>query len=199
MKISIVFLVLALGLIGSALYIATDTRANIAPAPPKENHRSKKGESGDFRGAEKVDNTSTGDATSDEDIARQLKDLERELSGEGAAAEEFSIEKAMSNQEFALTPLQKQVRDTPAIARIKDVQAKEGFVVLDSGLDQNLREGMDLAVRREYYIVAKLIVGATVDTSESVANIAPHTIPTGIELRPGDAVIPWADIVTLRK
>ena len=105
----------------------------------------------------------------------------------------------MANQEFTLTPLQKQVRDAPAIARIKNVLTEEGFVVLDSGLDQNLQAGMNLAVRRQYYIVAKLIVADTVDTSESIANIAPGTVPTGIELRPGDAVIPWADIVTLKQ
>ncbi len=199
MKISIVFLVLALGFIGSALYLATDTRANIAPAPPKDTHRSKQGGAGDFRGAEKVDNTSAGDATSDDDIARQLENLERELQGEATPAEQFSIENAMTNQEFALTPLQKQVRDTPPVARIKNVLVEEGFVVLDAGLDQNLREGMNLAVRREYYIIAKLIVGSAVDPSESIANIAPNTIPTGVELRPGDAIIPWADIVALKK
>ena len=105
----------------------------------------------------------------------------------------------MTNQEFALTPLQKQVRDTPPVARIKNVLVEEGFVVLDAGLDQNLREGMNLAVRREYYIIAKLIVGSAVDPSESIANIAPNTIPTGVELRPGDAIIPWADIVALKK
>ncbi|MDA0814463.1 MAG: hypothetical protein O3C21_18980 [Verrucomicrobia bacterium] len=200
MKISIVFLVLALGFIGSALYLATDTRANIAPAPPKDTHRAKQGGAGDFRGAEKVDNTSAGDATSDDDIAQQLKNLEHELQGDTTRAEQFSIENAMTNQEFALTPLQKQVRDSPAIARIKSVQVAQGFVVLDAGLDQNLREGINLAVRRDdYHIIAKLIVGSAVEPSESIANIAPNTIPTGVELRPGDAIIPWANIVALKK
>ncbi|MGK0184802.1 MAG: hypothetical protein ACI9R3_000576 [Verrucomicrobiales bacterium] len=196
MKIGIVFLVLAGVMLTTALYLASDTRANIAPAPKKDSRRSNFGDKGDFRGAEKVDSSSAGEATTKEDISRQLKELINGETGKGPTG--LSIEDAMANQTFTLTPLQKQVRDAPAIGRIKTVQADEGFVVLDSGLDQNLQSGMNLAVRRQYYIVAKLIVGETIDTSESVANIAPNTIPTGITLREGDAVIPWADIVALK-
>ena len=200
MKTGIVFLLLAIGLICSAIYLATDTRANIKSSQERSaGSRPKPGEGPDFRGAQRVENKPVGDATTDEDIARQLRNLEHELHGTGTDAGDFSIENAIANQEFSLTPLQKQVRDTPPIARLKTVLRDEGFVVLDSGLDQNLRPGMNLAVRRDYYIVAKLIVGDTVDTTESIANIAPNTVPTGIELRQGDAVIPWADIVALRK
>lgn len=199
MKIGIVFLILAIGMLVSALYLATDTRANIAPQPESDPHRSKAGAKGDFKGAEKVKHTTAGGATTQSDIDRQLEEIDNELNGSDQGTEQLSIEKVMASQDFALTPMQKQVRDTPPIARIKTVLADEGFVVLDSGLDQNLQSGMNLAVRRQYYIVAKLIVGDTIDTSESVANIAPNSIPTGIELRAGDAVIPWADIVSLKE
>jgi hypothetical protein len=194
MKFGIVFLVLALGLIGTAIYMAAETRANIELAAPGAENRPVSRER-----AEKAASASVGEATTDEEIARQLRNLELELQGSGTAAADFSIERAIANQQFTLTPLQKQVRDTPAIARIETVVREEGFVVLDAGLDQNLQTGMNLAVRRQHYIVAKLIVGETIDTSESIASIAPNSIPNGIELRPGDPVIPWDDIVALKK
>lgn len=199
MKTGIFFLLLAAGCISAAVYLASDTRANIqAAGPAPDPHRPQRGEPAGFRGAESVPPATAGEATTADDIARQLENLESELRDGERGQADFSIEKAIAGQDFSLTPLQKQVRDTPPIARIKSVLVDEGFVVLDAGLDQNLRAGMTLAVRREYYIVAKLIVGETVDTTESIANIAPNSIPTGIGLRAGDAVIPWAEVVALK-
>ncbi len=88
-----------------------------------------------------------------------------------------------------LTPMQKQVKAAPAIAKIKTMVKDQGFVVLDAGSKQGLTPGQELLVRRENGVLGKLKVTSTIEENEAVADLDLASIPPGISIEPGDDVI----------
>jgi len=183
------FLSIALGLLGVAVYLGADTRAGVSKESRKAESKARdKGTGSRFRGAEEVDSQAVGNATTKDDEAEFFNSLDREQVGTDIPA----IEKVLANQRILLTPLEHKVKDSPELGRLLEVHLDFGFAVLDAGEDQSLRPGMKLAVRREHHILAKLVVSDAVEEAQSVANIVRDSIPIGIELRQGDAVIPWA-------
>ncbi len=89
----------------------------------------------------------------------------------------------------APTPLQKQIKEAPAVGKVKAVEAKEGFLVLSMGSNQGLTPGMKFEIRRDSSVLAKITVGETIDLDESVANINTASVPPGVSIEVGDDVI----------
>lgn len=88
-----------------------------------------------------------------------------------------------------LTSLQKQVIASPAVARVKTVVKDQGFVVLDAGAKQSLAKGQKYEIRRGNAILAKITLTDAIEESEAVADLDFASIPTGVEIEPGDEII----------
>jgi hypothetical protein len=88
-----------------------------------------------------------------------------------------------------LTPVQKQVKAAPTIAKIKTIVKDQGFVVLDAGAKQGLKQGQELQVRRDNGVLGKLKVTSTIEENEAVADLDLASIPPGISIEPGDEII----------
>jgi hypothetical protein len=88
-----------------------------------------------------------------------------------------------------LTPLQKQVKAAPTIAKIKTIVKDQGFVVLDAGSKQGLKPGQELQVRRDNGVLGKLKVTSSLEENEAVADLDLASIPPGISIEPGDEII----------
>lgn len=88
-----------------------------------------------------------------------------------------------------LTPVQKQILAAPTVAKIKNVVKEQGFVVLDSGSKAGLSKGQQFEVRRESAILGKITLTDAIEENESVADLDFSSIPTGVNIEPGDEVI----------
>lgn len=88
-----------------------------------------------------------------------------------------------------LTSLQKQVIASPAVARVKTVVKDQGFVVLDAGAKLSLAKGQKYEIRRGNAILAKITLTDAIEESEAVADLDFASIPTGVEIEPGDEII----------
>jgi hypothetical protein len=69
-----------------------------------------------------------------------------------------------------LTPEQLQIRDAPAIARVREYDPDWHFVVLDGGKERNLTEGTQLAIRRGHELLGLIRVDEVLER-ESVAEL----------------------------
>lgn len=87
-----------------------------------------------------------------------------------------------------LTPLQRRVKDSPALGKVKEVVMDQGFVTLEAGTKQGLQKGMKFDLRRDSAIVGRITV-SNVEDGESVADLDPKSVPAGITIKPGDEVI----------
>ena len=88
-----------------------------------------------------------------------------------------------------LTPMQKKIRDAPAIAKIIAVKEDLGFVVINAGSSRGIEKGTRFNIRRDKFIVAEVEIDEVVDSSNSIGNIDAEKKPPGINIREGDEVI----------
>ncbi len=90
--------------------------------------------------------------------------------------------------EAPLTPAQRLVKSAPAIAKVKEFVADQGFVVLSAGSKQGLSEGVKFDLRRDASVVGRIKI-SSVDDMESVANLDFKSVPAGVTVQAGDEVI----------
>ena len=90
--------------------------------------------------------------------------------------------------EAPLTPAQRLVKSAPAIAKVKEFVADQGFVVLSAGSKQGLSEGVKFDLRRDASVVGRIKI-SSVDEMESVANLDFKSVPAGVTVQAGDEVI----------
>jgi len=88
-----------------------------------------------------------------------------------------------------LTPLQKKIREAPAIGKVTDVKEGLGFVVIDAGSSKGIEKGSRFNIRRDKFIVAEVEINEVVDADNSIGNIDSSKKPPGISIRKGDEVI----------
>ena len=102
-----------------------------------------------------------------------------------------TIAKKLDNQKKTeeLTPMQKKIRDAPAIAKIIAVKEDLGFVVINAGSSRGIEKGTRFNIRRDKFIVAEVEIGEVVDSTNSIGNIDADKKPPGINIREGDEVI----------
>lgn len=88
-----------------------------------------------------------------------------------------------------LTPLQKQIISMPTIAKVKQFEKEAGFVIIGAGKSQRIAKGVQFDLRRENAIVGRITIGDTIEDDESVGDLDPATVPTGVIVQAGDEVI----------
>lgn len=88
-----------------------------------------------------------------------------------------------------LTPIQKQVLSAPSVAKIKNVVKEQGFVILDMGSKAGLSKGQQFEVRRGNSILGKVTLTDSIEENEAVADLDFTSIPTGVNIEPGDEII----------
>jgi hypothetical protein len=88
-----------------------------------------------------------------------------------------------------LTPLQKKIREAPAIGKVIAVKEGLGFVVINAGSSKGIEEGSRFNIRRDKFIVAEVEINEVVDADNSIGNIDSSKQPPGISIRKGDEVI----------
>ena len=117
------------------------------------------------------------------------KDLEA-VKAERAQLSE-TIAKTLRDKKEAeeLTPLQKKIREAPAIGQVTAVKEGLGFVVINAGSSKGIEEGSRFNIRRDKFIVAEVEINEVVDADNSIGNIDSIKKPPGISIRKGDEVI----------
>jgi hypothetical protein len=88
-----------------------------------------------------------------------------------------------------LTALQKQLLGMPAVAKVTEVHAEQGFAVISAGKDKQITSGMKFDVRRKDGLVGRVIVGETIEATESVADIDTTAAIPGVSIEAGDELI----------
>ena len=88
-----------------------------------------------------------------------------------------------------LTALQKQIIAMPTIAKVKQYEKDAGFVVISAGKSQRISKGTQFDLRRENAVVGRITIGDTIEDEESVGDLDPATVPTGVVVQAGDEVI----------
>ena len=88
-----------------------------------------------------------------------------------------------------LTPLQKQIMSMPTIAKVKQFEKDAGFVIISAGKSQRVSKGTQFDLRRENAVVGRITIGDTIEDDESVGDLDPATVPTGVIVQAGDEVI----------
>tara|TARA_B100001057_G_scaffold71269_1_gene65477 strand:- start:3225 stop:3863 length:639 start_codon:yes stop_codon:yes gene_type:complete len=100
-----------------------------------------------------------------------------------------TIAEKLKKKEDELTPLQKKIREAPAIAKVVAVKEALGFVVIDAGSAKGIEKGSRFNIRRDKFIVAEVEIDEVVDSSNSIGNIDIDKKPPGINIREGDEII----------
>ena len=100
-----------------------------------------------------------------------------------------TITEKLKKKEDELTPLQKKIREAPAIAKVVAVKEALGFVVIDAGSAKGIEKGSRFNIRRDKFIVAEVEIDEVVDSSNSIGNIDIDKKPPGINIREGDEII----------
>lgn len=88
-----------------------------------------------------------------------------------------------------LTSQQKKVLESDIVARIKEVKLEQGFVVVDAGINKNLKPGETYDVRRESSLVGRVKVSDIIEASEAVADVLPGATPPGVKIESGDELV----------
>jgi len=88
-----------------------------------------------------------------------------------------------------LTALQKQLLGMPPVAKITVVQKDQGFAVINAGKDKQLEKGLKFDVRRGDGLVGRVIVGETIDATESVVDIDSTGAISGVSIEAGDELV----------
>ncbi len=92
------------------------------------------------------------------------------------------------NAPLPLTPLQRRVKDSPSLAKIKEVVLDQGFVTLDAGTKVGLQKGLKFDLRRDSAVVGRISV-TDADEAEAVADLDPKSVPAGVTVQAGDELI----------
>ncbi|MBV64434.1 MAG: hypothetical protein CMP45_07975 [Rickettsiales bacterium] len=100
-----------------------------------------------------------------------------------------TIAAKLEKKEDELTPLQKKIREAPAIAKVVAVKEALGFVVIDAGSAKGIEKGSRFNIRRDKFIVAEVEIDEVVDSTNSIGNIDIDKKPPGINIREGDEII----------
>ena len=87
-----------------------------------------------------------------------------------------------------LTPLQRRVKDSPSLAKIKEVVLDQGFVTLDAGTKVGLQKGLKFDLRRDSAVVGRISI-TDADEAEAVADLDPKSVPAGVTVQTGDELI----------
>lgn len=89
-----------------------------------------------------------------------------------------------------LNDMQALILNQPRIARVGDARKadKDGFVVLDEGLNKGLRTGDRFAVRRGTILVARVTLG-TMQATQCVAEVEEGSLVRGMNIKSGDEII----------
>ncbi len=117
-----------------------------------------------------------------------LEKEERLLRGIAPAeATETIAEAADASTAPKISRLQERIKQQTAIAKISDARTSADFVVIDAGKNANITPGDIYAVRRGTAIVARLVIGDTVEANEAIANV--KKLVTGMTLQNGDELI----------
>ena len=95
---------------------------------------------------------------------------------------------APSTVEAVLTPLQRRVKSSPLIGKVKEALMEQGFVAVDVGTKHALRKGMKLDLRRDSAIVGRITV-TDVEENEAIADLDLKSIPSGVKVQAGDELI----------
>lgn len=88
-----------------------------------------------------------------------------------------------------LTALQKQLLGMPAMAKVIEVHKDQGFAVISAGKDKQLASGMKFDVRRGDGLVGRVIVGESIEATESVVDIDATAALPGVSIEAGDELI----------
>lgn len=86
------------------------------------------------------------------------------------------------------TPLQRRIKDSPALAKVKEAVADQGFVTLDAGTKAGLKQGLKFDLRRDAAVVGRVTI-SVVEESEAVADLDPRSVPAGMTVQAGDELI----------
>ena len=115
------------------------------------------------------------------------KDLEAVKAERAQLSETIAKSVREKKEAEELTPLQKKIREAPAIAKVSDVN--EGFVVINAGSSKGIEEGSRFHIRRDKFIVAEVEIDKVIDADSSIGNIDASKKPPGINIRKGDEII----------
>lgn len=201
-KIALAITVLLLGLAG---YLAIDNKSKLDRLQSETQNRRSTEEETAKAAAEAAAAAAMAQEPKVEELEGQLQALAAELDNERAEnaalakdleakeQENAVIADAASDKEATeatpMTPLQKKVTAAAMIGKVVDVKPEYGFVVVNAGSGNNLREEQEFALRRGTYIVGRIRVSSVEDVASSIANIVQGSVPTGMEVLPGDEVI----------
>lgn len=117
------------------------------------------------------------------------KDLEAVKAERAQLSETIAKSVREKKEAEELTPLQKKIREAPAIAKVSDVNEGLGFVVINAGSSKGIEEGSRFNIRRDKFIVAEVEIDKVVDADSSIGNIDSSKKPPGISIRKGDEII----------
>lgn len=87
-----------------------------------------------------------------------------------------------------LTPLQKRVKEAPALGTVKEHVSDQGFVTLSAGAKNGVKEGMKFDLRRDASVVGRVTI-TIVEQEESIADVDPKSVPEGVKIQTGDEMI----------
>ncbi|MDB4673577.1 hypothetical protein OAF27_02070 [Verrucomicrobiales bacterium] len=123
----------------------------------------------------------------------QIASMETELQAKTQEAEALGnqFERIQTNRTKPLSPVQRRIAESPAIARVTEYLPDLGFIAIDAGRGKGLESGMEFHIRRDRYLIAKVTIGETVDETTSIANVAGGSIPEGFTIETGDEVIQY--------
>ena len=131
-------------------------------------------------------------------LEQRLTALEQELQNKAielAAQEEEKnmlverVQKQEIVREQELTEVQKKIRDAASIGEVSHVQDDLGFAVINAGKSAGIEPQMQFAIRRDVFIVGKVLVDSVEDANSSIVNIVQGSVQPGLKIQPGDTVI----------
>ena len=86
------------------------------------------------------------------------------------------------------TPLQRRIKDSPAVAKVKEAVGDQGFVTIDAGSKAGLKQGLKFDLRRDAAVVGRITI-SVVEEGEAVADLDPRSVPAGMTVQAGDELI----------
>lgn len=117
------------------------------------------------------------------------KDLEAVKAERAQLSETIAKSVREKKEAEELTPLQKKIREAPALAKVSVVNEGLGFVVINAGSSKGIEEGSRFHIRRDKFIVAEVEIDKVLDADSSIGNIDATKKPPGINIRKGDEII----------
>jgi hypothetical protein len=127
-----------------------------------------------------------------EDAVRE-REQQLLLDGPGAQERLAAMEGATEEgTERRMTKLQQIIAAQPIAAKVKDSRDGIDFVVVDKGSENfGMRTGDSFSVRRGTAIIGRVVIGDTVESDQSIANIT--KLVAGMTLQNGDELIQYAE------